>query len=69
MKWIHLLTYRFFNWAVVAFDPVADWLDKAIPIKTDAHGSSLWGAIGFRMIAWECLLYGRCIKEGTLHAK
>ena len=69
MKCVHIILYRILSWAVVAFDPVATWLDAVIPIKTDRHGSSLWGAIGFRMITMECGLYGQCIKEGTLHVK
>ena len=68
MKWVHLYTYRFLSWAIVAFDPVADCLDTVLPIKTDKQGNSLWGAIGFRMITASCVLYAQCIKEGTLHA-
>lgn len=69
MKYVHLIAYKILSWAISAFDPIATWLDTVIPIKTDKRGSSLWGAIGFRMITMECCLYGQCIKEGTLHVK
>ena len=70
MKYIHLVLYLFLNWAVKAFNPFADWFDEHFPIITEKkYNSTLGGAIGFWMIVRKCILYGICVKEGTVNDK